>query len=208
MLVSPFSLLIVLRLFVLIITGNNNSLFSLLYLSLPPQTTAITTLVGMCSFIARILMQQNDSEVHLSTDILMGFAWSFYVGWGSLSLQLFSGAIFVGGVRGCVLARNKDDNFIWLAGNHEVVGLIKLLWFVLESRTLRLSEDFTRFLKPPETTSQCSDLLACDLSAQILIDCFCLGVYDFWNIITRSWLDKRLASLKYFVLPHMFAVCN
>jgi len=74
--------------------------------------SAITTLVGMCSFIARILMQQNDSEVHLSTDILMGFAWSFYVGWGSLSLQLFSGAIFVGGVRGCVLARNKDDNFI------------------------------------------------------------------------------------------------
>ena len=70
----------------------------------------------MCSFIARILIQQNQSNqhFHLPNNLVIGFCWSFYVGWASLASQLFSGVIFIAGVRGCVVARNKnkDDNFI------------------------------------------------------------------------------------------------
>jgi len=81
--------------------------------------SALTTLVGMCCFIGRVLMQetntgespQNDQNI----DFLKNFDWSFYCGWGSLLVQMLAGSVVVCGVRGCLVsgdAPDKEDEFI------------------------------------------------------------------------------------------------
>ena len=86
-------------------------------------TSALTTLVGMCCFIGRVLMQETPSTLGdspedkptIPEDFLQNFLWSFYCGWGSLLVQLLSGSALVCGVRGCLVSGEdpeKEDEFI------------------------------------------------------------------------------------------------
>jgi len=85
--------------------------------------SALTTLVGMCCFIGRVLMQETppstgespQNDQNIPENFLKNFDWSFYCGWGSLLVQMLAGSVVVCGVRGCLVSGedpDKEDEFI------------------------------------------------------------------------------------------------
>lgn len=74
--------------------------------------SGIVTLIGMCTFIGRILLQQANPDIPVNDHVVQEFGWSFYVGWGSLGLQLLAASILVGATRGCGRAFKSGDDFM------------------------------------------------------------------------------------------------
>jgi len=68
----------------------------------------IVTTIGMCTYIARILLEQKVQDIPFPDDVTAEFGWSFYLGWGSLALQLISSSILIGGAKGC--GRSVKEN--------------------------------------------------------------------------------------------------